>query len=119
MSLQVGMSCYSTAAQAGRAACSQYQPLSTINGNILKTVSCSSADTSTGALHLDIVTTDTSTSSVSSVQVSQQITFSDCVNQDYIDAAAIIFPALLAVYVVWICGWKMLSFVGWSRGENA
>ena len=118
MSLQVGTSCYATAVDAGRAACSQFEPVSTISGSIVKTVSCSSSDPSTGALILDINSIDSSTNAASSVQVTQNISFPPCVQQDYIDAAEVIAGSLLAFWVVGYAGYKIMALLDWSRGES-
>ena len=117
MSLQVGSSCYASAVDAGRAACSQFQTIATINGNILKTVSCSSSDISTGALVLDVVTTDTTTAVTSTVQVNQLVTFPPCVEGDYIVAAEIIAGALLALWVIGYSGHKLIQFLSTNRGD--
>jgi len=119
MPFQVGMACYSTAVDAGRAACSAFENISTINGNIVKTVSCTSSDFATGALNLSIASTDIVTNITTTESISQLITFPPCVEGDYVEAAGIIFAGLLSIWCIWICGWKLLSFLGWSRGENA
>lgn len=117
MSLQVGASCYATAADAGRAACSQFSPVATLSGTTLKTVSCSASHATTGALLLDVVETDTVTQATTTTQVSQLVTFPPCVQQDYLDAAEVIISGLLAVWVIWYSGHKLISFLGWTRGS--
>lgn len=119
MSLQVGASCYATAVDAGRAACSQFQPLTSFNTTHVKSVTCTSSNPTTGTLNLNIVTTEISSGASSSVAVIQTLTYPPCVQSDYMEAAGIIFAALMAAYIVWFCGVKILSYLGWSRGDHA
>jgi hypothetical protein len=64
MSLQVGASCYASAADAGRAACSQFSPMLHVGETTARTISCTSADATSGALNLKIVSTDLASSAV-------------------------------------------------------
>jgi hypothetical protein len=118
MSLQVGTLCYSSAVEAGRAACSQFSPVSMLSGSTMKTASCASSDAITGALLVNVVTTDLSTNASSVVQISQTVSFPACVQQDYIDAAEIIIGALLGLWCVWFTGKKIIETLGFTRGEN-
>jgi hypothetical protein len=118
MSLQVGSFCYASPGDAGRAACSQFQSSTTISGDSLKTVTCSGADETTGALLLDVVTTSASSGTSTTTQISQSISFPECVNQDYVEFLGVVFAGVLSVYILWLCGWRLLSFIGWTRGDN-
>jgi hypothetical protein len=118
VSLQVGAFCYANAVEAGRAACSQFQPVTSLSGTLFKTITCTGSDATTGSLSLDLKTFDTAALTMTEQTFSQSLNYSDCVNQDYVDAAEVIFPALVAVWVVWICGRKMMDVLGWSRGDH-
>ena len=118
MSLQVGAFCYATPADAGRAACSQWQPVVNVSGNIIKSVTCYDINAVNGALFLRVATTDTSIPSTTFQNVSHLLSYPACVEQDYLVAAEIVIAGLLALYVTWLCGWKILSYLGWTRGEN-
>ncbi|MDP2144405.1 MAG: hypothetical protein Q8J80_09795 [Gallionella sp.] len=118
MALQVGAFCYASPVEAGRAACSQFQPSTVIYANEVKTVTCSGSDALTGDLLLQVVTTDTATQ-ISTVQnITQSLTFPPCVQEDYIAYFGVIFGGLMAVYVIWLCGRWMLSFLDFNRGAN-
>ncbi len=119
MALQVGSFCYASLVEAGRATCSQFNPLTTINGNEIKTVTCAGSDLATGDLQLSVVVLDMLTNSSSTQTYSHALSYPPCIQQDYIDAAEVVIGAVLVIYVFWICGWKLLSFLGWTRGENA
>lgn len=116
MAFQVGVSCYATAADAGRAACSQFQPLTTISGNTVKTVSCSSADVITGDLNLSVISTDIPTNITTAQGITHSLSFPPCIQQDYLDAIEVVSASLLSVLVIWWCGMKLVNFLGWSRG---
>lgn len=118
MALQVGALCYASAIEAGRAACSQFNSVTTISGNEIKTVTCSSADPMTGALQLSIATTNTNTQNTTTQIVAQPLNYPPCIVQDYIDAIGVIISGLLVVFIVWHGGWRMLSFLGWTRGAQ-
>lgn len=100
MSFQVGAFCYPSPGDAGRAACTNFELQTSIDGTNIRTVSCSGADPTTGALQLDVATTDISTNVVSSVQIYQPITFSECMQQDVINAVGILIGAALGVWAV-------------------
>ena len=120
MSFQVGAVCFATVVDAGAAACAQYQPVSTLvqDGAVIRTVSCSSADPVTGALNLTISSTpvDGSQGAVGTVQ--QAISFSDCQQAAYVQAASVIFASALGVWVVVWCGKKLIETINWGRGES-
>lgn len=116
MSFQVGASCFATAADAGRAACSQFPPVASISGDTVKTVSCSGSDGTSGALVLDIVSTASGVTTTSTI--SQPVTFGPCVQSDYVDAAEVVAGAALAVWAVWYGGKKVLQMLNWSRGSE-
>lgn len=121
MSFQVGAACFATVVDAGAAACAQYQPVSTLvqDGAVLRTVSCSSADPSTGALNLNITSTPVDGSASSSAIVQQAISFSDCQEAAYVQAASIYFGAALGLWAVIWCGKKVIETINWGRGESA
>lgn len=120
MSYQVGAACYATVVEAGGAACAAYAPVSTLvlDGAAVRTVSCTSADPSTGALKLQISTTPVDGSAGTSTVVSQSIAFPECTQGDYVAAAEIIFGAVLAA---WALVWGLNAvrrYLDWSRGES-
>lgn len=118
MSLQVGALCYATAIEAGRAACSQFSSVTTINGDIIKTVTCSASDALTGDLQLSIASTDLISQITTTQIVAQPLNYPPCIAQDYIDAIELLIGALLVVFIVWHGGFRMLSFLGWTRGSQ-
>jgi hypothetical protein len=120
MSYQVGAACYATVVDAGAAACAQYQPVSTLvqDGAVIRTVSCSSADPTTGALNLNISSTPVGGSPGTSATVQQAITFPDCQQFAYVQAAQVIFGSLLGLWAVIWCGKKMIDIINWGRGES-
>jgi hypothetical protein len=121
MSYQVGAACYGTLVDAGIAACAQYSPVSTLvqDGAVIRTVSCSGADPSTGALNLTITSTPVDGSLGTSATVQQAITYSECQQFAYIEAAEVVFGAVLGLWVIWYGGYKVLSLLHWGRGDNA
>jgi regulator of PEP synthase PpsR (kinase-PPPase family) len=118
MSLQVGSFCYADAVAAGRAACSQFQPVSHISDTVASTLSCSSADATTGALNLSIVSTNLSTMVVTTSTTQQLQDYMSCVLGDYMDFFGTIFAALMLLYLTWFFGQKILRTLNWGRGEN-
>lgn len=119
MSLQVGAFCYATPVDAGRAACAQFSPITSVDGsgNVI-TLSCASSDATTGALNLQkIVTAPGGAQTVSTVV--ELPSYPDCVQGDYIAAVEVVIPGLLVCWVLWFTGRSIMRFLGWSRGENA
>lgn len=119
MAFQVGPSCYATVAHAGWAACQAYSPVSAIvaNGATLRTVSCVSANDTTGVLRLSVVSTPTAGGASSTVFINQPIAFPPCNEADYVLAVQLVFAAVLAV---WATSWGVLQVVkllNWSRGD--
>lgn len=100
MSYQVGVACYATAADAGAAACAQYTPVTTMveNGAVIRTVSCSTADSTTGALKLQITSTPVDGSPSTTVFVSHPIAFADCMWPKFAEAGVVVFGMLLGIY---------------------
>lgn len=98
MSYQVGAACYATVVDAGGAACTAYAPVSTLvsDGAILRTASCSSVDSTTGALNLQITSTPVDGTASTTAIVSQTISYPACIQADYILAGEIVAGALLA-----------------------
>lgn len=122
MSLQVGNFCFATPAAAGVAACSQYVTVSTITqpffGNpTLVATSCSGSDPNTGALLLNVASTDLILGTQSNLQISTLPTFPPCNQLDYVLAGEAIFGALLALYITWYTGKKLIATLNWSRGD--
>jgi hypothetical protein len=120
MSFQVGAACFATVVDAGAAACAQYAPVSTLvqDGAVIRTVSCSSADTTTGALNLNISSTPVNGSSASTATVQQSITFPGCQQAAYVQAASVIFGSALGLWSVIWCGKKLIETINWGRGES-
>lgn len=120
MSYQVGAACYATVVDAGAAACAQYAPVSTLvqDGAVIRTVSCTSVDPVTGALNLSIASTSVDGALNSTTTVQQQITFPNCQQFAYMDAAKVVFGALLGLWVVVYCGKKLIEVINWGRGES-
>jgi hypothetical protein len=118
MSLQVGASCYASAADAGRAACSQFSPMLHVGETTARTISCTSADATSGALNLKIVSTDLASSAVTVTTTQQLQDYPPCVIQDYVDSLEVVAAAVLAVWSIWYCGMKLVGFLGWSRGDS-
>jgi hypothetical protein len=108
MSLQVGSACFANPVDAGAAACSAFLPVSAVSadGSQVRTVSCGSADPSTGALILNVATVGTTSGATStSSTVSQLQAFPSCTQQDYVDAYQSIFLAVLGVLAVCLGPW--------------
>ena len=117
MSLQVGPFCYASVADAAGAACSSFVPVTSQNGNIVSTTTCTGSDSS-GNLLFQQVNTDTSTN-ISTVQnFSQLLAYPSCSQGDYVAAVETIAGPLLLVIVTVITGRKILQWVGWSRGDS-
>ena len=116
MSLQVGSFCYATDLDAGRAACSSFVPVTTIDSNGIRTASCSGIDEN-GALQISVMTTDNFNVSTS-VVLSQQIAFPPCVQDDYLLAGEQIAGAFLAAACVIYGMWKIKSYLTWNRGDH-
>ena len=120
MSYQVGLLCYATLPHAGQAACTNFVPITSFTDGAthLRTVSCQSASTTSGALQLKISTTslDGTNSAVFST-VEQNIAFPDCQYQQYVDASELIAGALLACFFSAYGLWKIRSYLDWSRGD--
>lgn len=119
MSYQVGAACYATVVDAGGAACAAYAPVSTLvsNGAILRTVSCTSADSTTGALNLQITSTPVDGSATTTAIISQVISYSHCTQADYVAASELIVGALLAVWASLYGLNEIRKYLNWSRGE--
>lgn len=121
MSFQVGSACYATVVDAGVAACAQYEPVSTLiqDGAVIRTVSCSSADATTGALILNISSTPVDGSAGTVATVHQAITYADCQQFAWVQAAEVVFAALLGLWAVCYGGYKIISLLRWGRGDSA
>lgn len=120
MSYQVGAACYATRVDAGAATCAAYAPVSQLvqDGAVIRTVSCSGADSSTGALNLTITSTPVSGGLPSVAVVQQAITFPDCQQFAWVDAAEVIFAACLGLWAIIYGGKKIIETLNWGRGES-
>jgi hypothetical protein len=118
VSLQVGSSCYASPADAGRAACSQFSPMLHVGDTTARTITCTSADASTGALNLKIVSTDLASSAVSVTTTQQLQDYPPCVQQDYIDSLEVVAGAFLGLWALYYFGRKVMQLLSWTRGEN-
>lgn len=121
MSYQVGAACYATLVDAGTAACAAYAPVSQLvqDGAVIRTVSCTSADPLTGALNLHISSSPIDGSTATSASVQQAITFPDCQQFAWVEAAEVLFAACLGLWAVCYGGYKILELLRWGRGESA
>jgi hypothetical protein len=119
MSYQVGASCYATVVDAGGAACAAYAPISSIvaDGAVVRTVTCTSADPSTGSLNLQISSTPIDGSASSIAYVSQAIAFPSCTQSDYVAATEIVVAAVLACWAAVYALNAIRKYLDWSRGE--
>lgn len=120
MSYQVGAACYATLVDAGTAACAAYAPVSQLvqDGAVIRTVSCSGADAVTGALNLNITSTPVDGGTASTTAVQQAITYPDCQQFAYVDAAKVVFASGLGLWVVIYGGKKLIETINWGRGES-
>lgn len=120
MSYQVGAACYATLVDAGTAACAAYAPVSQLvqDGAVIRTVSCSGADASTGALNLTITSTPVDGSASSSAVVQQAITYSDCQQFAWVQAGETVIAALLGLVLVIYCGKLIINTLNWGRGDT-
>lgn len=116
MPLQVGSSCYATAAEAGGAACSQFVPVSSIDASGVRSVSCVQSDAQTGALMLQIALTPTNGITVYST-ISQLPAFPPCIESDYVQAVEQVFGAFLALWAICYGCWLLYQRLNWSRGD--
>lgn len=117
MSLQVGFACYADAGSAGAASCSQFgTQISTLSSGQIQSLSCLSADPSTGALTIQSATASVGASPVVATTVIQPV-YQPCMYGDWMAAGTTIFFACMAVWAVWY-GWKRTeSLLNWSRGD--
>ena len=110
MSYQVGVACFATMAGAGSATCSQFTPITSLveNGAVIRTVSCSSADPTTGVLNLQISSTPVDGSPSTITHASQPVTFADCLWPHYVNGGLQVFAVLLGI-VVTVKAWGYLQ----------
>lgn len=119
MSYQVGAACYATVVDAGVAACAAYTPVSTLvsNGAVIRTISCTSADAVTGALKLQVTSTPVSGGASTITQVKQVISYSPCVQGDFVAAGELIFASVLTAWAALYGVNAIRRYLDWSRGE--
>jgi len=118
MAYQFGSACYASMADVGRADCAAFQPVTSVAGNIVKSVSCYGSNFTTGSLHLSVTTTDLNTSTSTFQNISHLRSYPACVQTDYLIAAEIIAGGLLALWCVWYGGMKLIDLLNWSRGDQ-
>lgn len=120
MSYQVGAACYATLSDAGVAACAQYNPVSRLvqDGAVIRTVSCSGADPSTGALNLIITSTPVDGSASTTATVHQSIAYPACQQSAWVDAAEVVFSSALGLWSVIYGAKKLLELLHWGRGDT-
>ncbi len=121
MSYQVGSACFSNPVQAGRAACAAFTPLSSLvlGGTVLRTVSCTSADSSSGHLNLQITSTTLDGSSSTTSIIAQSVSYSDCKQSDYVAAGESIFGAVLAAWAICYAPYVIMRFLNSYRGDQS
>lgn len=117
MSLQVGLSCYADAVNAGEAACASFVPVSSIDASGVRTVSCSGTDPLTGALQLNVAYTPDGGTTIYTT-ISQLQSFPPCIQDDYLLAAEQVFGVLLAAWAIIYGAWKLKGFMHWNRGDR-
>lgn len=120
MSYQVGAACYATVVDAGVAACAAYAPISNLvsNGAVIRTISCTSADAVTGALNLRVTSTPISGGASTVTQVKQVISYSPCVQGDYVAAGELIFASVLTVWAAAYGVNAIRRYLDWARGDG-
>lgn len=118
MSFQVGAFCYATSVDAGRAACSQFQNVSSLSPTQVQTVSCSGVDPASGSLLLNISSVDVGTGASSVQVVAQQISFPPCVQQDYLDALEYCAGGVLTLWGLYIGYMHIVRLIESHRGSE-
>lgn len=119
MSYQVGSLCYISKADAAVPACSAFQPVSSLNGNILTTVSCSGVNAD-GSLAMVRSVVDASTSTAPVVtSFSQVLDYGPCTQGDYVEAFNSLLGPVLALAVACWGLWRMASYLGWGRADSS
>jgi len=118
MALQVGDSCYATPFDAGVAACAFFSAPPFQNTTQLVTSQCVGTQAGTGSLIIQTRTTTFATNSTTAVNSTLLQGYPPCVETDYLVAGEVIAGALLSLWAIGYCGYKVLSFLGWSRGDS-
>lgn len=118
MAVQFGSTCFATAADASGSACAAFSPVVTVQGNIVRTLTCDSVDPVSSALVLHVNDHDIVTGVVTDTFYSQLRAFPSCVQTDYLVAAEVVFSSALALWAIWYGGSKVLALLNWSRGQN-
>lgn len=116
MALQVGALCFADAVSAGAAACSATMPTTQVVGTNLVSSSCSGVD-SLGALLIK-TTAYPLDGTAASVPVVIAVTpaFGDCLTPALVDAGLAIMLALLVAWVPIYAVWKIIQWLGFTRG---
>jgi hypothetical protein len=119
MSYQSGGWCYAYKVDALPSACASFAPLSSLQGTVLTSVSCSGVDVVAGVLVMSKSVVDTSIIPPVPVVTSftQALDFAPCVQSEYVAAfEGLLAPVLLCVVSCWGL-WRIAGYLGWGRGE--
>lgn len=114
MSYQVGNFCYATDFDAANAQCAAYTPISSITSGVLTATTCNNATTD-GYVNLFVTKTNLTTGVTTTSFVLVPEAAGSCIYPDVADAAEVIIGGLLSLYVIWVCGWRIINLIGWSR----
>lgn len=118
MSVQVGALCYATPVDAGAPSCAAWQPISTLNGSMLTTVSCSGIRPADGALLMTRSVVDTATTNEPTLTgFVQVLDYPPCVQDEYRTYVNALLGPILAVVVVCWALWRINSYLGWGRAD--
>lgn len=118
MAVQVGGFCYAAASDAGPAACAAFSPVSSISGNFLSTVGCSSANFDGNLTMYRSVVDMTSQAAPVLSTFTQKFYFPLCVEGEILIALQGIAGPVLGVLVSAWGLFKIMSYLGWSRGDK-
>ena len=120
MSYQVGFACYADLASAGAAACSQFQPVTSVTGGTggaVLNATCQSSDSS-GVLTLKIITSPINGDTPFYTNNTISPVYNNCTWPEYVDAGLTIFVALLGVYFAAWGVYQLYNMLHWSRADG-
>jgi hypothetical protein len=117
MALQVGDSCYATQLDAAIATCAIFQPVYYQDATYAYSLSCVGTD---GISRLSLVRTKTTISTNTSVTTNftQALAYPPCQQDAQLAAYETIFGGVLALFAICYGGYKVISFLGYSRGSH-
>lgn len=120
MSYQVGAACYTTPGYAGGAACAAFTPVTSFiqDGSAVRTVSCLSADSQSGALNLQISTKPVDGPEVIAY-VSQSFAFPECNNNYLIKSSFAMVGLAITTFMLVYVFWKFSSYLSHGRADDA